>query len=105
MAEYDDVMRILMANASKSFVKRILQPKAYPTLDLGNGQVATHKMAWNEVGGKYYVYPTVMYDGKKLTDYGDKAFALAQKSGNVIEFKTPQEADWFSKRYKAAWRE
>jgi hypothetical protein len=41
MAEYDDVMRILMANANKSFVRRILQPNAYPMLYLGNGEFAT----------------------------------------------------------------
>ena len=105
MTEYDDVMRILMANADKSFVKRILQPNAYPSLDLGGGMKATHKMAWTEANGKYYVHPTILYDGKGLKDWGDKAFDQAMKSGNVLEFKTPQEADWFSKRYKAAWGE
>jgi hypothetical protein len=73
-----------MANASKSFVQRILQPSAFPKLDLGNGQFATHKMAWAEKGGKYYVYPTVLYDGKKLVDYGDKAFDQVMKNGNYI---------------------
>ena len=105
MAEYDDVMRILMANADKSFVKRIIQPGAYPTLDLGNGQVATHMMSWAERNGKYYVHPRILYDGKKLKDYGERAFEQAIKSGNVIEFETPEEADWFSKRYKLAWGE
>lgn len=105
MAEYDDVMRVLMANSNKSFVKRILQPQAYPTLDLGNGQKATHMMSWAEVGGKYYVYPRILYDGKALKDWGDAAFDQAMRSGNVIEFNTPQEADWFSRRYKAAWGE
>ena len=105
MAEYDDVMRVLMANANKSFVRRILQPQAYPTLDLGNGQKATHMMSWAEADGKYYVYPRILYDGKALKDYGDAAFDQAMKSGNVIEFKTPQEADWFSRRYKVVWGE
>lgn len=107
MAEYDDVMRILRQNADKSFVKRILNPQDYPQLDLGNGQVATHKMAWGEMdtpkGKKYVVYPTVLYDGKNLVDYGDRAFDIVMKSGNYIEFDDPQQADWFSQRYKAAW--
>ena len=109
MAEYDDVMRILMQNTNKTFVKRILNPNRYPTLDLGNGQVATHKMTWGEIdtpkGKKYVVFPTVLYDGEKLVDYGDKAFDSVMKTGNYIEFDDPQQADWFSQRYKAAWGE
>jgi len=107
MAEYDDVMRILQANANKSFVKRILNKDAYPTLDLDNGYSATHKMAWGETdtptGKKYVVYPTVLYDGKQLVDYGNKAFDAVMKTGNYIEFDDPKQADWFSRRYKAAW--
>lgn len=30
MAEYDELMQILKANADKPFVKRILNPKGYP---------------------------------------------------------------------------
>lgn len=36
----------LYANQNKNFVKRILNPFQYPTLDLGNGNYATHLMAW-----------------------------------------------------------
>ena len=107
MAEYDDVMRILMQNANKTFVKRILKPNMYPTLDIGNGQVATHKMEWSEIntqkGKKYVAYPTILYDGKVLKDYGEKAFDQVMKSGNYIEFDDPAQADWFSKRYKSVW--
>jgi hypothetical protein len=108
MPEYDDVMSVLQANADKSFVKRILEPKKYPTLDLGSGKSATHKMAWGEVdtpnGRKYVVFPTVLMgkDGK-LVDYGDKAFEHVMKTKNFIEFDDPKKAAWFSKRYKAAW--
>ena len=27
------------------------------------------------------------------------------QTGNFIEFNSPDEAEWFSKRYKAAWGE
>lgn len=107
MAEYDDIMKILMNNSNKSFVKRILNPEQYPTLDLGNGQIATHKMAWGETEidnkNRYIVFPTVLYTGKKLVDYGDKAFNEVMKTGNYIEFDDPQTADWFSRRYKIIW--
>ena len=102
--EYQRLMQILKTNASKSFVQRILRPNEFPSIDLGNGQRATHRMAWNEVDGRYFVHPTVlMTEGGKLQDYGDNAWDHAVKSGNYIEFPSAQDADWFSKRYKGAW--
>lgn len=106
-SERDKVMKILSDNSQKQFVQRILTPDKYPRLDLGGGDYATHKMAWGSVGEKgaerYVVFPTVMYDGKGLLDYGDEAFRKAMESGEYIEFNSPEEADWFSQRYKAAW--
>lgn len=103
-SEYRRVMTILQQNANKGFVQRILKPDEYPTLDLGNGDYATHKMAWIEDNGKYRVFPTVLYDGKALTQYEPMdAYRRVQKTGNFIDFNSPDEADWFSQRYKAAW--
>lgn len=102
MDDYDKVMAVLQANANKTFVQRILKPDSFPVLPHENG-IATHRMSWGEAGGKYYAYPTVLYDGKNLKDYGDAAWDLAIKSGNVIEFPTGEEADWFSRHYKAGW--
>ena len=103
MSDYDRAYGILQANKDKTFVKRILEPQNYPTMDWGNGQVATHQMAWGEVDGKYVVYPTILYDGKQLKHYGDDAWKHASQSGNYIEFPSAQEADWFSQNYKSAW--
>lgn len=106
MSDREKLARILAQNAQKSFVQRILQPQNYPVLDLGDGNHATHEMAWTEADGRYFVYPTVMYDGKKLDKYDpDTAWGHAAKSGNYIEFKDPAEADWFSKNYKQWWEE
>lgn len=102
--EYQRLMAILKANAGKSFVQRILRPDEFPTLDLGNGQHATHRMAWGESGGKYVVFPTVMMaPGGQLYDYGNDAWKHASQSGNFIEFDKPEDAEWFSTRYKGAW--
>lgn len=102
--EYQRLMQILKTNASKSFVQRILRPDEFPTLDVGNGSHATHRMAWGESGGKYVVYPTVlMTEGNKLQDYGNNAWSHAAKSGNFIEFDNAKDAEWFSSRYKGAW--
>ena len=65
MAGIDKVLSILRENADKTFVKRILTPDKFPALDLGEGNFATHKMAWGETENakgvtKYVVYPTVL---------------------------------------------
>ncbi len=104
--DYQRAMQILQANPDVPFVRRILDPSNYPTLDLGNGEYATHKMAWGTGDdGQHYVYPTVMMNERgKLQDYGpDQGWALAHSSGNVIPFDSPQDADWFSQNYKSAW--
>jgi len=105
----DEVMGILLANEDKSFVKRILRPDKYPYIKNSDGSHSTHLMSWSgiEKDGKkkYVVYPSILYDGKQLRDYGDDAFDLAIKSGNYIEFDSPEKADWFSKRYKSIWGE
>lgn len=102
MDEYQKLMAILKTNASKTFVQRILRPNDFPTLPHANG-IATHRMAWGESDGKYVAFPTVLYDGKQLVDYGDRAFPQAMQSGNFIEFDSPEEAEWFTTRYKEAW--
>jgi hypothetical protein len=97
-------MKILQANKDKTFVKRILEREKYPRLELGDGNHATHKMAWGEVDKKYRVFPTVLYDGKSLKEYKpDEAFRHTSATGNYIDFDTPQEADWFSRQYKSVW--
>jgi hypothetical protein len=109
MDEYElaRVRQILDANKDKGFVQRILYPEKYPTLDLGNGNYATHKMSYVQVGDKYHVFPTVLYDGKgALTQYDPRtAYAHARQTGNYIEFDNPNDAEWFSRRYKAVWGE
>lgn len=109
MAGIDTVMNILSRNKSKNFVQRILNPQKYPSLQESDGSVASHKMAWAEVGGegeptKYIVYPTVIYDGKRLRDYGDSAIDKVLQTGEYISFDDPEMADWFSRNYKLAWK-
>ena len=101
--EFQRLMQILKQNAGKSFVQRILRPQDFPTI-LHEGGHATHRMAWGEANGKYYVYPTVLLqEGGTLKDYGDAAWNETQKSGNFIEFDNARDAEWFSKSYKGAW--
>ena len=100
------LLELLEQHKGKSFVKRILTPDKYPSLDLGQGRKASHLMSWIEAGGRYFAYPTVLYDGKGgLTRHDPrKAWEQVRQTGNFIEFDTPEEADWFSKNYKRYWK-
>jgi hypothetical protein len=106
--EVQDGMKIadVLANHPQmNFVRRIVHPETSPKLRLDNGQDATHRMAWGEANGKYFVFPTVVETAPgKLQDLGDKAFDYAIKNREMIEFPTPEEADWFSKNYKMFWK-
>ena len=102
MSEYEKLMMIFADNADKTFVQRVLRPEKFPTLP-HEGGIATHRMAWSQLGNQYLAYPTVLYDGEKLVDYGNKALDKVLASGNYIKFDSPQEAQWFSTRYKEAW--
>ena len=96
---------ILQANKDKSFVKRIFERSKYPTIKNNDGTFSTHKMAWGEADGKYYVFPTILFDGKGLQQFEPQdAFKQTMKTNNFIEFKTSKEADWFSKNYKLIWK-
>lgn len=104
MDEYSYLADVLIRNKEKNFVDRIINNTKYPSLDLGEGKSATHLMSWGTADGRAIVYPTVLYDGKKLKQYDQKeAFGKAMDSGEFIEFKSEQEADWFSKNYKMFW--
>jgi hypothetical protein len=58
-----------------------------------------------QVGNKYHVFPTIIYDGRELKKYDPRtAYKYSRKKNDYIEFNTPEEADWFSKQYKAIWK-
>ena len=97
--------QILQANKDKLFVKRILYTDNYKPLDLGNGQTASHLMAYGEADGKFFVFPTVlMMEDRTLKQFSsDQAWKRAHATGNVIQFDSEAEAAWFSKNYKRYW--
>jgi len=106
MDEEAELLKILFDNKDKNFVRRIIEPENYPTLDLGNGSYATHLMSYvTDSDGNAYVYPNVIYDkdANKLINLGDKAWDYAKKNGEFIRFNDRKKADWFSKKYKSVW--
>jgi hypothetical protein len=102
--EYKKITNILAKNAKKDFVQRILYPENSPVLKNDDDTISTHRMAWGEADGKYYVYPTIIRKAGGLFELDpDEAFHYAHKTGEYIEFDNPEEADWFSKKYKTIW--
>lgn len=98
------IKQILERNQDKSFVKRILRPGQYPSLDLGDGWEGTHLMAADTVKGHPIVYPTILWDGEKLTQFNrEEALKQVLKTGNYITFDSLEEAIGFSKDYKQYW--
>jgi len=87
-------------------VQRILKPEGKPTLDLGGGNFATHKMSWATADGTTIVFPNVIQDPKtgKLKELSPKdAVAHAVKTKQFITAKNNDEAEWFSSNYKKVW--
>lgn len=95
------ISSVLEANAGKRFVKRIINPGA--VLDLGDGKVATHRMAYGEADGRYFVYPTVVERDGELIQLKNKEAWENAMSGESIEFESEADAKWFSKNYKKVW--
>lgn len=108
-SELDQVREILRDNDDKPFVQRIIRPRDYPTLDLGDGQHATHLMEFGEIdtpkGTRFVVYPRVQMMNGKLVDFKDKAWDRARRDNDYIEFKEEGKAAWFARSYKKIWEQ
>ena len=108
------INQILQANKNKIFVDRILNRERYPVLDFTTGQTTmqvpqrteygTHKMVYAQVGDKYHVFPTILWNGKTLNQYEwREAYDRVKNTGNFISIDTAEEAADFSKNYKLIW--
>ena len=103
----DKILAILDKNKDKDFVRRILDPKGSPSIDLGKGFTGTHLMATAEADGKHYAYPTIQrdFEGNLVRLEPNEAFTQAKERGELIEFSSAEEALWFSKNYKSVWKQ
>lgn len=96
------LMKLLRKNSDKNFVRRILNPEAFPSLE-EDGTRMSHLMEYGEADGRYYVYPRIAYERGELKNYGDEAFDRAMRTGDFMSFDTEDEASWFSRNYKNVW--
>ena len=95
------LLEIILRNKGKDFINRIVNANDFPTLENRDGTISTHSMTYAEVDGRFYVYPTVVYQDGKLMRLGpDTAFNHALTSGEYVTFDDEREAMDFSKEYK-----
>lgn len=97
------VSSVLDKNKNKTFVDRIRNHWRYPTLrDKVSGKTMTHQMSTSvDDAGRERMYPNITYDGGKLTQRaGREAARHAMRTGQYIDFDTPEASLWFSQNYK-----
>lgn len=95
------LLELLLEHRNKDFINRIINVNDFPTLENRDGTISTHSMAYGEADGKFYVYPTVVYEDGKMQRLGpDTAWNRAVMSGDYLEFDNEQDAADFSKEYK-----
>ena len=97
---------IMMANKNLNFVKRYLMPDMYPALQTNKlmgsegmiaapkEEVSTHWMSHDPESMR--VFPQIVMIDGKLKDLGEGAYDYADKTGEYIQFKSPEEAEWFA---------
>lgn len=95
------LLETLLFYKGKDFVNRIINAADFPVLKNRDGSESTHGMAVAEKDGKFFVYPTVVYEDGKLMRLGpDTALNRALTGGDYIEFDAEDDARDFSKEYK-----
>ena len=87
------------SNKDVPFVRRILNPAQYPSVQNPDGTVSSHRLATAEIDGKTIVYPTLRYTEDKLIEDHDPGTALT--SGNYIAFEDPAAAQRFA---EGSWK-
>ena len=95
------LLELLLKHKNKDFINRIINVNDFPVLENRDGTSSTHGMELSEVNGKFFVYPSVVYQDGKMQRLGpDTAFNRAMNSGDLLEFDNMDEAMEFSKEYK-----
>ena len=97
----------LIKNSKANFAKRLLDPNR-KVLDLGNGEIGTHKLSWEYTpdGKQIAVYPEIQEINGELVDLSNDraaAYESAMQSGDYVIFPSEESAEWFTadnyKRY------
>lgn len=98
----DFIRAIFEANKDKNFVQRALNPTK--SLDLGNGDFATHQMSYSTIdNGKARMYPEVVEIDGKLVQLDPKAAYEYAVANNEFIDLPEKDAEWLSQNYKSIW--
>ncbi len=110
MAELKDLLKMLQENGDKNFVQRLMNPYIFPVLwdvlqggDVGNMMMSSGYTGNSVEGTKGFVFPQIIQekDTGKLKKLGTRqAMDYARKTGEYLEFDTPEEAEDFGTNYK-----
>lgn len=88
---------LINQNLGLNFVQRLLEPQKWPVINNPDGSHSTHLMAWDQDKKGPFVFPTIVWDGKRLKKMSaDEAWHHAQLTGELIRVNSPEEAEWFS---------
>lgn len=100
----------LVNKSGADFVSRLNDENRVTIPDWkNNGGVATHKLGYAEVDGKYVVYPLVQNIDGKLYDFSDPQYGMdkgwqaldsALYAGDYVELPSKADARWFAESYK-----
>ena len=91
--------QLIDQNSGLNFVQRMLEPNKWPVIQNQDGSYSTHLMAWDQDQKGPFVFPTIIWDGKKLKKLSmDEAWRHARLTGEMIRVNSPEEAEWFSSR-------
>ena len=95
--------KLFWQNKDKNFAQRVLYPESSPTLDMGNGNYATHLM----MNAGNYIFPSVVQmPGNDFLSMlsPDEAMNYAKSSGEAMALPGDESADWVARNYKRLWR-
>lgn len=88
----------LIYNSNANFAKRLVDPYR-KVLNLGEGEIGTHKLSYATGDGKVFVYPQIQEINGELVDLSSdwkKAWDQAIKNKDYVEFPSVEDADWFT---------
>ena len=88
----------LIKNSKANFAKRLLDPNR-KVLDLGNGEIGTHKLSYAVNDKGVVVYPEIQEINGELVDLStdrNAAYESAIQSGDYVIFPSEESAEWFT---------
>ena len=104
MFEKENIVN-LVNKSNARFVQRLKDPNR-KYIDLGNGEIGSHKLAWvTDEEGNAYIYPEIQELNGALIDLSENpkgAWITAKSLGNYVKMPSKAAASWFtSDNYKA----